>query len=59
MSHSQLMAQCELAEARYLDEQYSSISDAHLLDFVLGMENEMETKRIADSQTETQAGILS
>jgi hypothetical protein len=41
------------------EQEWGSMSDGHLLDDVLGMETEMERKRIADMQSETQAGIHS
>jgi len=60
MSDSQLYLECQRAEIQYLQEQeqeWESMSDGHLLDYVLGVETEMERKRIADMQSETQDGI--
>jgi hypothetical protein len=41
------------------EEEWDSISDGHLLDYILGIEAEMEGKRIAESETENTCGIHS
>ena len=62
MTDSQLYLECEKAEAQYLAEQqqeqeWGSISDGDLLDYVLQIESEMEGKRIAELETENTCGI--